>query len=323
MVHRSFTSDLAELPDSGRALRVIVGWDSLNTEAVEFAAWLGRSLPVKVQVVSAVESKWKKPLSEKKYRKWFKERATEFDHQARKVLKEYVPRAQWAKDASCLTDRADVAGSLYQSAEEFTADLIVLGSRAKTAKNRFRPSSVADALMHSSPVPLGLAPKGVSLSRKGITRVTYALVESSKSAAPKGAGGFSGLPYATTLACVLGVPLRIIAFSPSEQVTDISDAAAEWNETTLGLLDRARDQAFGVATAIDPRFADTFDVESFVASGKGWKRSIDSVKWKKGDVMCIGSQPSDNLKRVFVGTREGEFIRFAPVPVIIYPRGTN
>ena len=64
-------------------------------------------------------------------------------------------------------------------------------------------------------------------------------------------------------------------------------------------------------------------MESFVASGKGWKRSIDSVKWKKGDVMCIGSQPSDNLKRVFVGTREGEFIRFAPVPVIIYPRGTN
>lgn len=323
MAARSFTNDLAQLPDSGRSLRVVVGWDALNTEVVEFAAWLGRSLPVEVQVVSAVDSGWKKPMSGKKYRKWFKERTQEFEQQARRVMKAHLPRSQWAKDASYLADRADITGSLYQSAEEFGADMIVLGSRAKTQKSRFRPSSMADALMHSSPVPLGLAPRGVSLSRKGITRVTYALVEASKSAEPKGGDHFSGLPYAATLACLLGVPLRIIAFSPTEHSSDLSDAAAEWNETTLGLLDRARDQAFSVATALDPSFADTFDVASFVASGRGWKRSIDSVKWKKGDIMCMGSQPSDQLKRVFVGTREGEFIRFAPVPVVVYPRGVN
>ncbi|UIZ92093.1 universal stress protein [Corynebacterium sp. CNCTC7651] len=323
MGNRSFTTDLAELPDNGQALRIVVGWDAMSTEAVEFAAWLGRSLPVKVQVVSAVESSWPKPISEKKYRKWFKERSSEFEAQAKKVLKAYVPRQQWAKEACHLTERTDVVNSLYTSAEELSADMIVLGSKAKTAKSRFRPSSIADALMHSSPVPLGLAPKGVHLSRKGITRVTYALVESSKSATPKGEGRFSGLPYAATLACVLGVPLRIIAFSPVEQSADFTDEAAEWNETTLGLLDRARDQAYGVAAAINQDAADTFDVHSFVASGKGWKRSIDSVKWKKGDLMCIGSQPSDQLKRVFVGSREGEFIRFAPVPVIIYPRGTS
>ncbi len=321
MADRSFTSDLAALPDSGEALRIIIGWEPKNTEAVEFAAWLGRSLPVEVQVVSTVDTKWKKPLSAKKHSKWLKDKSAEFEQQAKKALKAHVPSSQWANEAACLTECADIATSLYSSAEAFTADMILLGSHAKTAKHRFRPSSVADALMHSSPVPLGLAPRGVSLSRKGITRVTYALVESSKSAAPKPEGRFSGLPYAATLACVLGVPLRIIAFSPSEQATDVSDEAAEWNEHTLGLLDRARDQAFGVATAINPESADTFDVHSFVASGKGWKRSIDSVKWKKGDLMCIGSQPSDQLKRVFVGTREGEFIRFAPVPVIIYPRG--
>lgn len=323
MSERSFTNGLAQLQHDRQALRVVVGWDAQNTEAVEFAAWLGRSLPVKVQVVSAVTDGWKKPLSGKKYRKWFSRRAAEFELQARKVLKANVPRSQWAKQCAQLVDRSDVAGTLYQSAEEFTADLILLGSKAKTAKSRFRPSSVADALMHSSPVPLGLAPKGVSLSRKGITRVTYALVEASKSAKPQGEGRFSGLPYAATLACVLGVPLRIIAFSPEEQTAEFTPEAAEWNESTLGLLDRARDQAFSVATALDPAFGDTFDVQSFVASGKGWKRAVDSVKWKKGDLMCIGSQPSDQFKRVFVGTREGEFIRFAPVPVIIHPRGTE
>ena len=118
------------------------------------------------------------------------------------------------------------------------------------------------------------------------------------------------------------MPLRIIAFSPQEQTDDLS-LAAEWNESTLGLLDRARDQAYGVASAMGPACADNFDVHAFVASGKGWKRSIDSVKWKKGDLLCMGSQPSDQLKRVFVGSREGEFIRFAPVPVIIHPRGVK
>ena len=322
MVARSFTHDLAELPAAGRSLRVVVGWDAQNTEAIEFAAWLGRSLPVKVKVLSAVEGAWKKPLTGKKYKRWFRDRSQEFELQARRVLKAHLPRSQWAKQVAELAERSGIVDSLYSCATDFAADMIVLGSRAKTSKSRFRPSSVADELMHSSPVPLGLAPKGVQLSRKGITRVTYALVESSKSAQPRDEGRFSGLPYAATLACVLGVPLRIIAFSPQEHPDDL-EVAAEWNESTLGLLDRARDQAFGVATALDPSFADTFDVHAFVASGKGWKRSIDSVKWKKGDLLCIGSQPSDQFKRVFVGSREGEFIRFAPVPVIIYPRGVN
>ena len=79
-----------------------------------------------------------------------------------------------------------------------------------------------------------------------------------------------------------------------------------------------RDQAFSVCNQIEG--CEGLDVETLLASGKGWKRAIDSVKWKKGDLLCLGSQPSGQLKRVFVGTREGEFIRFAPVPVLIYPR---
>lgn len=326
MSSHSFTSVLAQCSAGERPLRVVVGWDSLSTEAVEFAAWLGRSLPVSVQVVSAVENSWKKPLTGKKYKKWFKDRAAEFEQQARKVLKAHVPRAQWAKQSAHLAPSAHLTDSLCESAQEFSADLILLGSSAKTQKGRFRPTSTADALMHASPVPLGLAPRDVHLSRKGITRVTYAVVDRATGGEPGGSAGgevFSGLPYAATLACVLGVPLRIIAFSPSAENSGVSEHAAEWNEATLGLLDRARDEAFGVAASIDPRCADSLDVHSIIAVGRGWKRAIDSVKWKKGDLMCLGSQPSEQHRRVFVGSTEGEFIRFAPVPVVIYPRGAE
>ena len=39
--------------------------------------------------------------------------------------------------------------------------------------------------------------------------------------------------------------------------------------------------------------------------------------------MCLGSQPTQQLTSVFVGTREGEFIRYAPVPVIVCPHATS
>ena len=39
--------------------------------------------------------------------------------------------------------------------------------------------------------------------------------------------------------------------------------------------------------------------------------------------MCLGSQPTQQLTSVFVGTREGEFIRYASVPVIVCPRAAS
>ena len=179
-------------------------------------------------------------------------------------------------------------------------------------RDRFRPSSVADEMMRSCPVPLGLAPRGVKLSKKGLTRVTYAIVLGDDPAAPD----FSGLDYATATACKLGLPLRIIAFSP----TAYEKHTSTWNEQTLGMLDHARDHAWELAATFAPEVCDTFDVTSSISAAKSWKRSIDSVKWKKGDIMFLGTQPAPQFTSVFVGTLEGEFIRYASVPVVVCPR---
>lgn len=294
-----------------------MGWDVTNTEAVEFAGWLGRSLPVRVQVTSNARSPWSKSLANaaKGHKKRMKEAQSTFDSRVEKALKEHLPRTQWSKDVARLVDSKDTVRSLYNTAEDFNADLILLGSRAKTPKGRFRPSSVADELMRSCPVPLGLAPRGVKLAKKGITRVTYAIVMEDEPVEPD----FSGLDYATALACSLGLPLRIIAFSP----TAYEKHSSSWNEQTLGILDRARDHAWALAEEFSPERCDHFDVTSAVSAAKSWKRSIDSVKWKKGDIMCLGSQPTQQLTSVFAGTREGEFIRYASVPVIVCPHAAS
>ncbi|UUA87156.1 universal stress protein [Corynebacterium pseudogenitalium] len=319
MAPRSFSSELAQSFESERPLRVLVGWDASNSEAIEFAAWLGRSLPVTVRVAASVSGSWTKSLSSKKYDKWLQKQRDTISEKATKALKHELPRSQWADPVAQVLERGSLAECLFEMADGFEADILLLGSKSKTSKGRFRPTSDADEMMHSSPLPLGLAPKGVQLSKKGITRVTYSLIDSG-AVQPS----FSGLAYATTLASLLDVPLRIIAFSPSEGGGfDDQEDQMEWNEAALGLLDRARDSAFAVAEHLGPEHTERLDVSNFVATGKGWKKAIDSVKWKKGDILCLGSKSSGPLKRVFVGTREGEFIRFAPVPVIVYPRGKH
>lgn len=306
-------ADGANLPNVALPVRVLVGWDVANTEAVEFAAWLGRSLPVTVQVMSSAQSKWSKslPKASKSRKKRMKEAQATFDYRVEKALKEHIPQSQWYKDVSRLVDSKDIVRSLHGAAEDFGADLILMGSRAKTPKGRFRPSSVADEMMRSCPVPLGLAPRGVKLSKKGLTRVTYAIVLGDDPVEPD----FSGLDYATATACKLGLPLRIIAFSP----TAYEKHTSAWNEETLGMLDHARDRAWELAAEFAPEACDTFDVTSSVSAAKSWKRSIDSVKWKKGDIMFLGTQPSPQFTSVFVGTLEGEFIRYASVPVVVCP----
>lgn len=304
-------------PSPTTPLRVLVGWDVTNTEAVEFAAWLGRSVPVEVQVMASARSPWTKSLANatKGRKKRLKEAQATFDTRVRKALKEHLPREQWSKDTSQLVDSKDTVRSLVETAVDFNADMILMGSRAKTPKGRFRPSSVADEMMRTSPLPLGLAPRGVKLSKKGITRVTYAIVAEDEPAEPD----FTGLDYATELACRLGLPLRIIAFSP----TAYEKHSSTWNEETLGILDHARDHAWELAAQIASDRCEQFDVTSAVSAAKSWKRSIDSVKWKKGDLMCLGSQPSTQFTSVFVGTREGEFIRYATAPVLVFPRAAR
>lgn len=309
-------ASFVRLPSEDEPVRAVVGWDAANTEAVEFAAWLGHSLPMSVQVMSTTSAPWTKPIrnSGKNRKKRLKAANEAFHTRVVRALKEHLPRTQWADQPAKLVDAKDAVGALHTTANEFDADLILLGSRAKAPKGRFRPTTVADELMRSSPVPLGLAPRGVKLSKKGPTRVTYAIVESefTDPADPT----FPGLDFATALACHIGVPLRIIAFSP----TAYTEQPTGWNEATLGMLDRARDRAWLVAEALTPDRLDHFDVQSSVAAAKSWKRAIDSVKWKKGDLMCLGSQPTGQLRSVFVGSRECEFIRFASVPVVICPR---
>lgn len=303
-----------------RPLRILVGWDQSGEEAVHFAGWLAASTPAKVRVVTTASRPWSSWGSKsKKYKKWRKKLTDERTADIRSCLKEHVPRHAWDSDFAVFAEGPSRHELLIDEAQRYHADIIILGSKAKAGKGHFRATSTAESLMHNSPVALGLAPRGVKLSKKGINRVNFAFLDERDEATNY------GIKLATAMAMVLDVSLRIFAFSPRtsckyDSKLDKNGALIdEWNETSLALLDRSRDAVSDMADKLKVKNLKHFEVETLVSSGDGWGDAVASHKWKKGDVLCLGSRPSGR-RRVFAGARAADFLKHVSVPVVIFPQ---
>ncbi|MEX3505506.1 universal stress protein [Corynebacterium sp. LK2510] len=305
-----------------RPLRVAVGWSPSGSDSVAVAAWLGKSVPVTVSVFSTVKRKWTNSLSPKKYAKWLREETSKVTAAAKTILGEALPAAQIADEPCTIVDATDGPASLISSARKSEADIIVLGSGPKRKKARFSSSCPTDALLGTSPIPLGLVPTGLKLSKKGVTRVTFAFLYADQGT------DTSGLAHAAMLAHRLDVPLRLLSVIPELPQDDAFDVdinavteSPDWHEASLALLDLARDEAYRTLSELrGTDAADALVVERELAHGNGWKKAINSVKWKRGDLICLGSHVSAEPNCVDAGDRADSLLRHAPAPVLIYPR---
>ncbi|ERA48655.1 universal stress protein, partial [Corynebacterium diphtheriae DSM 43988] len=55
----------------------------------------------------------------------------------------------------------------------------------------------------------------------------------------------------------------------------------------------------------------------------GWSGAIESLKWKKGDLLCFGSTPLGAFERVFIGSQATEILPYVSVPVLMIPATTK
>lgn len=310
------------LPQVGpeRPLRILVAWDQSGEEAIEFAAWVARTTTTCVRVISTAPRSWssRHNSKSKKYAKWFKKISDQRISTMNAAIKEHIPRD--ARDADCAVfrDGSPRHKLISEEAANFGADLILLGSKAKAKKGRFLATSTADAMIHYSPISVGLAPRAVKLSKKGITRINYAFLSEREEASAH------GIKVAATAAMLLDVDLRIMAFSPRRtyryeaELEPHSQLIDEWNESSLALLDRARDCVSATAEALGIPEPKNFEVDTSVSSGDGWKSVVNSQKWKKGDILFLDSNPA-NRGRVVATERTEDFLTHAPVPVVIFP----
>ncbi|MCZ9310330.1 universal stress protein [Corynebacterium uberis] len=305
-------------PEWSDPARLLVAWrPGERRDALEYAAWLARTAPARVRVATTFVRPWPATSLKKlggKYRKWYTQQAHACRAAVQKALRAAeLPEQCWDESVSAFVDGPSEHQLLAGAAEKFGADLIVLGSQAAAPKGHILASTAADALLHSSTQPVALAPRGLKVAKRGVRRVTFAYLN------PDHDERDPALLAAAQRAHAWGLGLRIVAFSPSGIADKPGGDAFElgqelfddWREHSLAMLDRARDYVAG-------QFPD-MELESTVATGDGWEGAVEALKWKKGDVLCLGSTPVGPFQRVFVGTEATEFLPHVPVPVIVYP----
>ena len=209
-----------------------------------------------------------------------------------------------------------VSTGLLEMVERTGARLLVFGSSSRGAHGRIELGSVTDRMMHSSPVPIAIAPRGFQCPPgEVLTRVNAAYGGPDSLAAAHWAGNF---------AAEIAVPLRLASFAvrPPTMITAGVGSRAErqiveeWRRSV-----EAEQQ--GAATELAGDHQLTAPVETAIGRGHTWSDALDDISWAPGDVLVVGSSSLAPISRVFLGSRATKILRHSPMPVIAVPRSKH
>ena len=195
--------------------------------------------------------------------------------------------------------------TLIAIAEEKDSDLIVIGGARDGVFGGHVIGSVAGALLHCSPIPVALAPRGYAEDPpETIDMVTAAV--------PTKAGEDNPLPFALVLASAAGVSMRMLSLVAGENLA----RHANPKEVRQAQVSAAEANLVVAALALP----DAPDIESLVADGSTLESALKRLNWDSSDVLVIGSSRFAAPKRLFLGSTAARILAGVDAPVIVVPR---
>jgi nucleotide-binding universal stress UspA family protein len=282
---------------------IVVGYTA--TEAGEDAVALGARLAaasgseLEVVVVLPADDRSVITPPDASYDRYLREQAAAWLEQATARIPDGVAHRTNVRFADSFAE------GLVAAAQEFGASHIVVGAANGGIRGRHRLGSVATELLHSSTVPVVLAPEG---SRRvdqstGITRITAAI-----GTRP---GADALLEEATSLASATGAELRLLSLvtvdlPPSVDTGVIRIAGAAHADEVLS---QARATVAGVG-----------DAEVVVGRGDSIEDAVQHLSWEPGELAIVGSSRLAQPRRLFLGSTAAKMLHELPVPMIVVPR---
>jgi nucleotide-binding universal stress UspA family protein len=195
--------------------------------------------------------------------------------------------------------RSTPAG-LLEVAEREGARLIVVGSASRGAHGYVELGSVTERLVHSSPIPVAIAPRGFHCRGAcPVTRVTVAF----------GGTDDALVQTAAEVAERVGASLRVASFAVRSRSPIQAGVGREGDDAIVAQWER------------DVRAALGTDHELVIGHGSSWDEALEDIEWADGDVLAVGSSSIGPVARVFLGSRASKIVRNSPVPVVVVPRG--
>jgi nucleotide-binding universal stress UspA family protein len=283
--------------------------DGRGRAVLHLAAMLARSAGDDLLVCAVVPTSW--PPSPARVDAEYQEAIGREAEEALAAARERLPDDIGV--ATAVHHARSAPAGLIELAEQHDASLIVAGSSASGGQGTVTLGSATSRLLHSSPIPVALAPRGFRVGAGArVRRVTAAF----------GGSGDDLVVGAAGVAARVGATLRLASFAvrPRAPYTVAvgreadNSAIREWvsdiEAAQQEVLERVREL---------PVVPDECD--AVVGRGESWVDALDDVEWEDGDVLVVGSSSIGPVARVFLGSRSAKIVQHAPVPVVVVPRG--
>ncbi|WP_461665369.1 universal stress protein [Gordonia sputi] len=193
---------------------------------------------------------------------------------------------------------------LIEVAEQSGAVMIVVGGTGDGIISRHTLGTVSTELLHSSPLPVALAPRGYARRSDVVIDMITVAVPVKKSASDP-------LPFAIRFAEAASIDVRLLSLVSLDPTVDDSSLAVRKQQVDVArkLLEHTRDQL-----DVD------LEVDVLVADGDTLDEALDNLPWDANDIVAVGSGHLGADNRVFLGTTAARILRWTTAPVIVVPK---
>ncbi len=291
-------------------MTVVVGYRAGNVglSGLHLALRAARTLGTTLTVATIVPRPWLTPSLARvdaDYERWADQLAADSAQEAARFLHDLADGIEVT-----YVDRAhrSVSGGLIEVVEEVSGEVLVLGSLPSGGRGGVVIGTTADWLLHASPVPVAISPRGYRSHRGGLTRLSCAYSAT--------ADLIDVVRRCSATAERLGLPMRVITFAvrgktmyPPRVGLDVED----------DILAAAASQAREILQNLKTDGIVGDDVVLEVVTGQDWSDALGKADWRDGEILAVGTRPRGEIRRVFLGSRGAKIIRESPVPVLVLP----
>ncbi|WP_406249234.1 universal stress protein [Microbacterium sp. M] len=282
---------------------IVVGYTATDAgaDAAALGARLARSLGARVHLVMVLPSEGTRSAAvppERAYEDVLRGQARQWLSDAAATLPSDLTRTGHVRFAESF------AAGLVAAGEEFGARAVVVGAAGGGLFGRHRLGSVASELLHSSTIPVALAPAGFAQQDDHVMpRVTAAV-----GIRP---GADALLDEAASVATDAGVPLRLVSLMSFDVPPGLDTAVIRI------VQDGHAESVLEKAAAAVPSDVTT-TIEQ--AAGDSVEDAVAHLSWLPGEVILVGSSRLAQPRRLFLGSTAAKMLHELPVPMIVVPR---
>ncbi|MDF2992547.1 MAG: universal stress protein UspA [Microbacterium sp.] len=282
---------------------VVVGYTATDAgaDALALGIRLARAIdaPLEIALVLPDDARSVITPPDAAYSRYIRDQAEQWLREAARAVRDAVPHRTRVRHADSFAE------GLVAFADEIGAGYIVVGAANGGLRGRHRLGTVASELLHSSDVPVVLAPEG---SRRidpalGISRITAAI------------GSRPGADVlreeSVQLAAAASVPLRLLSL-----VTVDLPAGLETGAIRIAGAAHA-EEVLAQARAELP--ADVA-AEVVVGDGASIEEAVRDLAWDPAELAIVGSSRLAQPRRLFLGSTAAKMLHELPVPLVVVPR---